>query len=280
MRLISKVVEHTLYKPNRTGDRAMQPERFEPRFRIRERSCLGRRIMTVDTGDWAKHHIYMLHGGAYVSEACPFHRSAMKTLADRGFRVTYIDYPLAPEHTYSQAMPVVTEGWKMLCELYNGDTMHLLGDSAGGGMALSLLMQLRDSNGTMPDSTALSSPWLDVTMSDPEIDELQKTELLLSKTALVYTGKAFAGEIDPRDPRLSPLFGHFENLGRIFVFYSDSELFCPDCRSFVQKASACSGTTVYSHCEKGMFHDYLMFTVSGPARRAYDTLADFYEKRI
>ena len=74
------------------------------------------------------------------------------------------------------------------------ERLILMGDSAGGGMALGLLEKMGEIGEKMPYKTILLSPWLDVTMTNPEVEEKEKVDPVLLKEALIVAGKKYAGE--------------------------------------------------------------------------------------
>lgn len=264
------------YKPLRTDDALMKPNKFKE-FKVTINMAKESRMITVEDESFNGHHIYFLHGGSYVCEAVIFHRHVIKLLVKQGFRVTYISYPLAPESKYNESIAAVIEGWNIINKDFPKDIFHLFGDSAGGGMAVSLLKKLRDLNKKMPDSTLLSSPWLDLSLSNlDEYKGKKKKDMLLDYDGLLYCAKSFAGELDLKDEYLSPLYGDLSNLGKIIMFYSRKEMFCIDCELFYDKIQKVEGTTIMSYFIEGMFHDYLMLVKSARSKRGYQIIYDLF----
>ena len=126
---------------------------------------------------------------------------------------------------------MVFQAYTKLVELNPDDDFYFLGDSAGGGFCLSLAQILRNAHfKKMPEKIVLLSPWIDISMSNPEIKELEKKDLLLDPKSLLICSRNFADDLDLKDPIVSPLYGAMENLNNIGIFVGTHEIFLPDCR--------------------------------------------------
>src|SRR5690606_13495999 len=88
----------------------------------------------------------------------------------------------------------------------------LAGDSAGGGLALALAMTLRDADEPLPAALVLLSPWTDLTISGETVDTLAEHEVMLTRPGLEFMAARYAGSLDRRDCRVSPLFGELRGL--------------------------------------------------------------------
>ena len=104
-------------------------------------------MVTVDKGEPAPYHVFMLHGGGYIMEAMTMHTDKVKAFADRGLRVTAFAYPLAPENDMDTIHDAVEEAYWMIRKEYPNDKFAVYGDSAGGGLGINLLMRFYDVNG-------------------------------------------------------------------------------------------------------------------------------------
>jgi acetyl esterase/lipase len=104
----------------------------------------------------------------------------------------------------------------------------LIGDSAGAGMGVSASFWLRDQGSSQPSRLVLISPFLDVTMSDPRQDALASKDAMLRRPGLLEAGRLYAGSLDLRDPRISPIYGDFRDLPAITVFTGTHDLLDPD----------------------------------------------------
>src|SRR5690606_3466899 len=109
-----------------------------------------------------------------------------------------------------------------------------MGNSAGGGLALGFAQKLRNENRTQPQPSQLIliSPWLDITLSNPDIRMVDKKDKLLSIKGLRMAAKAYASSVDGNDFRVSPIYGDFSGLGKISLFIGTNDLFVADARKF------------------------------------------------
>ena len=96
----------------------------------------GFNVITVSSKKTNGGHVIFLHGGGYVAEATASHRRIIEELVKMyGLKVTFIDYPLAPEHTYEKTHEIVMKAYREITIKNYGDEFYLFGDSAGGGLA-------------------------------------------------------------------------------------------------------------------------------------------------
>ncbi len=262
------------YNNPRRNNNAFNKSKFNKKLTVEEFFVEGKKTITAMPEKSNGKHVIFLHGGAYVSEGLSFHRRFMEKLClDYGYTVSYIDYPLAPEHTADYTHKIVLESYKKITKKYNGDFI-LLGDSAGGGLALSFRQTLLNKKCVQPIKTVLISPWLDVSMSNPKATEYEKIDPTLSVEGLKYTGKKFAGKLSVKDPLVSPIFGITENLGEIFMTTGTHETFYPDVIDFSKVLSNKQGTTCTLKVYDGLFHDFVMMPIK-ESKTAIKDIHDF-----
>ena len=215
-----------------------------------------------------------LHGGAYVYPMVAGQWGVVEGLIDRtGLPVIIPDYPLAPNHTAAEAFdfvqPIIDEAQAEFGRVI------LFGDSAGGGLALSLAMQRRDTGARQVDGLVLYAPWVDVTMTNPRIEEVQGRDKILRVPGLAWAGRAWAADLDPTDPRVSPLYGDPAGLPPMRIFQGDADILGPDTIEFARKAAR-AGVDVRLRVEPGGFHVYVLGVPTIPeARTALDHSARF-----
>ncbi|MDR1539720.1 MAG: alpha/beta hydrolase [Clostridiales bacterium] len=275
MKLLKKAKCRSFYNPRRTGGSKLHPSRFRSPYAAKESFCGEYRMTTVEKkGHTGKHHVFMLHGGAYLLEASSQHRRMAQRFANNALRATCIDYPLVPEHTAEVTVRVVVEAYLQLKRQYPDDIFHVFGDSAGGGLAVSLLMQLRDMGLPLPESTALSSPWLDVSMSNPEARYFADLDICLPWEGLIYAGRKYAGSLGADSPLVSPIFGSMDNLGSILIFYSSKEALTADCEKFARFTP--EGTKIVSFKVNGLFHNFAMYPELRQGREAFRIMLEFF----
>jgi len=263
MRLVGarRFIERSFANPPRTGG-VVVADRFSGDLSARDWRVAGCNLVTVSLPDKVEDaltHVYFLHGGAYVLEGTPLHRRLLETLARRfGLRVTYIEYPLGPEQDVNVCHAAVREAYQELHSAYPSDRICLLGDSAGGGLALALLHHLRDSASVLPSRTVLVSPWVDASMSHPEAPAFQSRDLMLTIGGLVRAAEDFAHGEPLRGALLAPSFQDQSHLGNVLLLVSTHELFFPDCRDLNERMQAAEGTDVEFVVGEGLTHDWVI----------------------
>jgi acetyl esterase/lipase len=222
-------------------------------------------------------HVVFLHGGSYVMEAAFIHRSMARFLVRHGFRVSFVDYPLAPEHQASETVPATTAAYEALTTIFHRDTWCLLGDSAGGGLALALAQRLRDEKfAPRPARIALASPWADVSLANPALEG--RTDLLITRDSLLLNGRRYAGDLPLDDPLVSPINGNLSDLGEFFVAYSEGEMIAPDCARLIDGLLQ-AGNRCVVYRTPGPLHDFMLAPGLPPARAARSALIEFLRDR-
>jgi monoterpene epsilon-lactone hydrolase len=245
--------------PRNTG--TMNSHHFKDDLALKSWHVDGFKILSIQQSNSNSKHIIFLPGGAYNVEATPFHRKFMETLAiDHGLAITYIDYPKSPEYTYQTTLDVVVKAYLEVVQRNPGCDFYIVGDSAGGGLALALLQILRDRQTIpFPKKSVLISPWLDLTMSNEKIQEYESRDCLLPVEGLINAGKLYSGGEDLRNPLLSPIFGDLSNLGEILLIFGTNEVFYPDCVDLADKLSRASGSSVDFIIGQNLMHDWVIF---------------------
>ena len=215
-----------------------------------------------------------LHGGAYVYPMVAGQWGVVEGLIDRtGLPVIIPDYPIAPAHTATDAFdvvqPIIDEAQAEFGRVI------LFGDSAGGGLALSLAMQRRDAGARQVDGLVLYAPWVDVTMTNPRIEEVQRRDRVLRVPGAAWAGRAWAADLDPADWRVSPLYGDPAGLPPMRIFQGDADIVGPDVIEFARKAAR-AGVDVGLRVEPDGFHVYVLGVPTIPeAEVALDHSARF-----
>lgn len=190
--------------------------------------------------------VVYLHGGAYVNEIVKQHWALVADLADATGRAVHVPiYGLAPEHHGLEARDL---GLAVLAGLDGDDgpagagPVHLVGDSAGGGLALLLAQARRDAGLPPAAGVVVMAPWMDLSMSNPEVDRIEPHDPWLTRAGLRPVAAAWAGDLTLTDPRISPLFGGFAGLPPVDVFVGTRDITLCDSRRLVDGIRAAGGT--------------------------------------
>jgi acetyl esterase/lipase len=213
-----------------------------------------------------------LHGGSYTFEITPVHWrfiSDMVKATSAGFTVPI--YRLAPEMVAEQTVPAMTDLVERIIDQRGAESVTLMGDSAGGGMALAVAQQLRD-RGKQPNRIVLISPWLDVTLPEPKAREIEPHDVMLSVDGLRYCGGLYAGALEPTDPRVSPLYGEMTGLAPVDLFIGTHDVLYADVPSLV-KAMERDGTQLRVHEGPKLLHDFPLLALP-ESREARATIVD------
>ena len=230
-----------------------------PVFRVRSRQT---------TGD--RRTILYLHGGGYVHEIMRLHWKLVVRLADEfDCSVVVPLYPLAPAATYREVFPTLLQIYE---EVTRRGEVILMGDSAGGGMALALLLLAKERGLPQPRHVVAFSPWLDVTMSNPAIRELEKIDPFLAAPGNIACGEMYAGGDDRTNPLISPIYGDLRGVSsEVTIFIGTRELLLPDARRFRDLATAAGVRLNYREYD-GMFHVWLALPYLRESKRAFEEL--------
>ena len=200
--------------------------------------------------------LLFFHGGAYNIGPLMPQWVRMRDLVEKYHcTVALLDYPKSPDYQCDKTMEVCMEAYDRLSMAFGKDNISLIGDSAGGGLALALSMLRKARGKSLPQHLILISPWLDVSMSHKEIPDFEPLDLSLDPVGLKVQGKYYAGEVDLKDPIVSPVFGDMTGQPPMDIFVGTHELFYPDCRDFCKKYSK-QGVTIHAYDE--MQHDWVM----------------------
>jgi len=221
----------------------------------------------------ASRTILYLHGGAFVMGSPASYRSRAMRLSYRcGAEVLVPDYRLAPEHPFPAALEDALEAWRKVRTLRSRAPLFVAGDSAGGGLALSLMVRLRQLGEPSPNGAVLLSPWTN--LSDPA-GASHHRDLWLSREHLSCWARYYVGQADPREALISPSFADLSGLPPLLVLAGEDELLSEDARRLVDRARA-SGTDARLVMGKGMQHDWpLTLPWLAESRRAWGEITNF-----
>jgi acetyl esterase/lipase len=245
-------------------------------FSVTERSCAGRPLFMLSPRDRVASLVVLyLHGGAYVYEIGDGQWAMLGKILRRANAECAVPlYPLAPEHHCTEALACALEAYRAVRAAAGVKPVVVLGDSAGGGLALALDRAVRSQGELQPDGLVLISPWLDVTCADPWQEASAHVDPLLALPGLREAGRMYAGELSPADPRVSPLFGELAGLPPTLVVTGTHDLLNADARRLQALANSSSLTTSeYA----GALHLFPKTSIP-EAKRAVLEIASFFER--
>jgi epsilon-lactone hydrolase len=206
------------------------------------------------TGEGQERAILFLHGGSYVQGSAQAYRGLASQIASRtGVPVLVIEYPLAPEAVLPAAAQAAMTAWRWLASTGVRE-IALVGDSAGGGLALATLAALRHATDRASAVAGVTfSPWVDLAFTGGSMTAPKVEDPLLRQEFLRDFARQYLGGADPRDPRASPLFGELAGLPPLLIQVGTDELLLDDSRQYAEKAAR-AGVPVRLEIWQGMHH--------------------------
>lgn len=225
--------------------------------------------------------ILYLHGGGYVIGSPHTHRALAGSIAKGvAAHCLVIDYRKAPENPYPAALDDSLQAYHHLLEMgYDAKSIVLVGDSAGGGLAIALQYGLMEYHMPLPGCTVLLSPYLDLNRSDRSLKEHAQNDRFLDVFEMRRWAEMYAGDHDLTDPFISPLYGKTTGLPPILVQASDSEVLFEDSARFVKKARK-EGVDITFQTWHGLIHWWHMFGTMPEAKEAIGKVVEFINTRF
>ena len=231
--------------------------------------------VSVNRAHMKKYVILHCHGGGYSTGSSIYARTLTSKLASgTSMDVLCFDYRLAPEHPYPAATQDAMKAWNYLMLLgYGARDVIVTGDSAGGNLALSLVLKLKEQERLLPRGIVLMSPWTDMTMSGASYRERVESDPMLTPEYIEAVRRAYAGDRDLHDPDLSPLLGDLGSFPPTLIQVGDHEILYSDSASL---AAALRAAHVPCRLEvsEGMWHVFQMFPIK-KAAAAMESAARF-----
>jgi monoterpene epsilon-lactone hydrolase len=192
-------------------------------------------IRGVDTANT----ILYFHGGVYVIGSAATTVPLVSDLARRAqAKAVTVDYRLAPEHPYPAAVDDARAAYEgLLAQGVDPDQIALAGESAGGGLAVALLLALRDAGTPLPSSALLMSPYADLTLSGETILENEALDPILTPEGLRLRVPDYVGSADASNPQISPIFGDLSGLPPLLIQVGGHEILLSDALRLADRAA-------------------------------------------
>jgi epsilon-lactone hydrolase len=226
--------------------------------------------------------ILYFHGGGFRLGSVSSHRELIARIAGAsGYRVLAINYRLAPEHRFPAPLEdaIAAYGW-MLDQGLRPDNIAFAGDSAGGTLALTAMLGLRQRGLPLPAAGVLMSPWTDLAATGETYVSRADADPIHQRPMIAALAKNYLGEGgDPRDPLVSPLYADLAGLPPLLIQVGDRETVLADSTMFADKARA-AGVAVELQVWDGMIHVFQMFAELPEAHRAIASIAEFLKRHL
>ena len=226
--------------------------------------------------------ILFVHGGCFIAGGgSTYHGFAARIAAATGADVYVLDYRLAPEHPYPAPVDDLFEAYRAVLGLgHSAKRTAIVGDSAGGALAVSTALALPEMGLASPAALVLISPYLDLSLSGASVAMNARRDPMLSIRFAEMGARAHAGGTRLTDPQVSPLFADLRTLPPTLVQVGTDEILLDDSTRFADRAWA-SGVEVELQRFDGWWHDFQAFAgyLRG-SREALEAVAAFLRRRL
>jgi monoterpene epsilon-lactone hydrolase len=183
--------------------------------------------------------ILYFHGGVYVIGTAVASVPLVGDLVRRtGTRAITLDYRLAPEHPYPAAVEDARAAYEgLLDQGVQPGQIALVGESAGGGLAVATLLALRDTGTPLPSCAFVMSPYVDLTLSGETLAEKEALDPVLTPEGLRVRAQEYVAEADSRDPLISPVYGDLGGLPPLLIQVGSHEILLSDALRLAARAA-------------------------------------------
>ena len=251
---------------------------FDTKSKFYTRIVSDRQVWYLNSVNASNSTIFYIHGGSYVREFVDIQwEMADKIAQEADAEVIIPDYGLAPFYTYKDSYELLTKLYTDYIAKNPDKNVYIMGDSAGGGLALGLVQDFVRNNIKLPKGLILLSPWVDLTMSNPDIKKYVKKDPLLHVDTLLADAKSWAGDADLSDWKISPLYGDMRGLPQVLLFSGTRELLYPDAGLLANKLKEASVETTFVVGEN-LNHVYPAFPIP-EATKAISKIVEFVKSK-
>lgn len=222
-----------------------------------------------------------LHGGGYAIGSCATHRGMAARLAEScGVRALVLNYRLAPEHPFPAALEDSVAAYRWLLQQgVSPRDIVIAGDSAGGGLAVAMLVTLRDAGEPLPGAAVCISPWTDLAGTGESIKTRAKADPWVTAESLAL-GIHYVGAYDTRHPLISPLYAELHGLPPLLIQVGSDEIVLSDSTRLAERVKIAGGEATLEVWE-GMWHVFHCLAPQLPeANRAIEKIGAFVRRQI
>jgi epsilon-lactone hydrolase len=226
--------------------------------------------------------LLFLHGGGYeLGSLRSDGELAARLGRASGMRVLFPEYRLAPEHPFPAAIDDVLAAWRWLRtdQELDSRSIAVAGDSAGGGLAVALLVAVRDAGETLPAAAVLMSPTVDLTSSGASMPERADQDPISTPAMLRQFASEYLAGADAKTPLASPLFASLSGLPPLLVQVGTADVLLSDSESLARAASE-AGVEVILEVGEGLPHVYQLMLGTTEAAAATERIGSFLRSRV
>jgi acetyl esterase/lipase len=223
------------------------------------------------------HAVLYLHGGGYYAGSLKTHRGlAARISLEAAAPVLLADYRLAPENPFPAAVQDAARAYRWLLRNgFSAGRLAVAGDSAGGGLAVAAMLEIKASGEPLPAAGVCLSPWFDLAMTGESLRTRASADPIIRPSDLPFVANCYLGKADPRTPTASPLYGDLAGLPPILIQVGTDEILLDDSRRFAERARE-AAVHVRLDIWEGMIHVWQAYARLVPeARRAIEGIGAF-----
>jgi epsilon-lactone hydrolase len=233
-------------------------------------------IEALRTSPAPRRVVLYLHGGGYFFGSPATYRDRARRVAFRCDAEVFVpDYRLAPEHPFPAALEDALAAWTYVASLRREVPIVVAGDSAGGGLTLSLLVALRDRGSALPACAFVFSPWTDLAGTGASMVENEGKDVWMTRRHIATWSRHYVGSGDAADPAISPVRADPRGLPPLLLIVGDQEVLLDDSLR-VEASARKAGVDVEVLVGRGMQHDFpLTLPWLEESREAWEVAAAF-----
>lgn len=235
----------------------------------------------VPPGSSDEQVLLYLHGGAYAMGSPRVARNMLKALLEPTRLIgCSVDYRLAPEHPFPAGLDDAVAAYEWLLQTWAPEDIVVAGDSAGGGLAIAMLVAARDRGLPMPAAATVTSPWADMRMTAGSLESRRRRDPALEPEMLQVAAEAYLGNTPPGDPLASPVLADLTGLPPMQVLVGTEEILYDDALALVARARH-HGVEVELLEGERMIHCWTGYTsMLQPARDAVASIGAFLDRHL
>ena len=299
LKMVSKGMERVINLLKQFQDATAEPSVKATRDGLNQLAAMGKladdvNCIPIDVGgvpaEWittpdviSNHVILYLHGGGYIAGSIATHRDLVGRISRAAkARILIIDYRLAPEHPFPAALDDAVKAYQWLVSNEKIDPKNIIigGDSAGGGLAISILVKLREKGIGLPIAAFCLSPWTDLAGTGETIKTKAELDPFVTPKDGEFMAKLYLKETDPKNYLASPLYADLEGLPPLYIQVGTSEILLDDSLRLAEKAKK-AGVDVELDVWEDMIHVFAAFASWAPeGQQAIEKIGKFIQKHF
>ena len=235
------------------------PELLTLRTSVESIDLEGTQTFLLNRRDRNDRAVIYLHGGNFLRRPTLYQWKFTDTVARRTRAEIFMPmYPLAPDHTHAEAHAAIEAIYRRVADEYGARNITLMGDGAGAGLAVSFAQRLGELELEQPSHLILISPWVDITLGNPLVDEYEVQDPLLASYGLRKVGVLWSRGTEDTNPLVSPINGEVRMLRNVMVFAGTRELLYPDAKLLYDRIAA-TGIHAEFHEGRGLNHNFPLY---------------------